>query len=85
MNKPTLHCEYNNPDCENCPYPDCIANDDDIARQNVYRNRLEMMERNKKIVSMIDRGFKPDDIGRIYGIRTKTVSAIVRMERMAHG
>ena len=34
-------CKLNNPDCFNCPYPDCTATEADIRRQwKNYRQRV---------------------------------------------
>lgn len=37
-------CEFDHPDCFNCPYEDCTASLEDIKRQWKYTNGLKQMD-----------------------------------------
>lgn len=33
------HCPYDDPDCLNCPFDECIVSDADIVRQDAFRRK----------------------------------------------
>ena len=45
-----MGCEANVPDCEHCPYPDCMASMKDINRQEAIKSKAWMQKRNQSIV-----------------------------------
>ena len=74
-------CLSDNPDCFNCPYPDCYATLDDINRQNAYDDRKVKKERNKIIVQMWNSGISMVDIGKAYNLTPSTIGYILKKER----
>ena len=58
-------CNDNEPDCLNCPYPDCIATAKDIQRQWRHNRKTKLMDNPDKVVKMDGRRAIPIRIGNI--------------------
>ena len=74
-------CLEDDPDCFNCPFPDCYATLQDINRQNAYEDNKAMKERNKAIVDLWNFGVSMSDIGRVYHMTPASIGYILKKER----
>lgn len=74
-------CLSDNPDCFNCPFPDCYATLDDINRQNACEDRKAMKARNKVIVEMWNSGVCTNEIGKAYNLTQSAILKILKKER----
>ena len=77
MEKLPVGCKENNPDCEHCPYPDCIATYKDVFRQERYKQEKLIEKRDREIIKMRDKGYMIKDIAERYNMRYGTVGTIL--------
>lgn len=80
MRKPR-HCNQDEPDCLNCPYPDCIATMRDINRQNRIQAEKKMREfrrkRNEEILELYNQGYSVETLGKRYNITKARIYRII--------
>ena len=74
-------CLQDEPDCEHCPYPDCIATFNDINRQNRVQKEKERIARNARIVELWEGGMDKSDIAELVGEPFSTVTGVIQTER----
>ena len=68
-----------NPDCFNCPYPDCKATMRDLNRQSAYVKRCQEEKRNQKIIDLyIKDKIKIADIAETMCVSVVTIRKILR-------
>ena len=78
-NKP--RCKSLDPDCLNCPFEDCIANQHDIMRQIAFQDKQEFEKRNTEIYKLYESGMTPSELGKRYGVSPQHIGKIVRKIR----
>lgn len=71
-------CLSYEPDCENCPYQDCIASYDDVKRQLAYKNLEIMKKRNADIVYAYQHGATLDGLSIKYDMSKSGLLYILR-------
>lgn len=75
------HCKEDEPDCLNCPFPDCIATMEDINRQNRIQTEKErqeeMRKRNEQILGLYKEGFDVITIGERFNLTRNRVYHII--------
>lgn len=77
MEKLPVGCKENDPDCENCPYPDCIATYKDVFRQDRYKQMKLDEQRDREIVKMRDEGYMVKHIAERFQLKYATVGSIL--------
>lgn len=74
-------CLTNEPDCLNCPYPDCIATTHDISRQEAHKRKGMYEVMGKEIARMVGYGASRDFVARKYGIQNARVGVYLKRYR----
>ena len=75
-------CEALDPDCENCPFPDCIVSQKMLAKQLGYEEKKNLEARNIEILRLRDEmGLKYEDIAARFGMTVQHASIIVNKMR----
>lgn len=72
-----IRCAENEPDCEKCPYPDCIATYEDVFRQERYKQKKIIEQRDRAIMKMRDEGYMIKHIAEKFHMKFGTVGTIV--------
>ena len=70
-------CNFDHPDCFNCPYDDCIATLKDIAKQSAAEVHDRNNERNDKIIELWNSGMDQKYIAERMNLTRSTVSNVV--------
>lgn len=71
-------CKEDNPDCFNCPYPDCIATQKDITRQNGVQRGIELNERNNIIVDAFLAGADIDGLAERFDVTDAAIRYVLK-------
>ena len=61
-----MNCNFDKPDCLNCPYPECIATIDDIKRQWRHDRKYKRRDSADTVPTMTRSSVKPIYIGTSY-------------------
>lgn len=81
MSDKKSYCEFDKPDCLQCPYKDCIASVKDIKRQEAIANREYMQQRNQKILDLWNSGMSQKSIGERLSMNEFSVSHVISTAR----
>ena len=65
-------------DCQNCPYPDCIATSADINRQDAKAKRAMYAERNARILELWNSGMDYKGVAARMKVTEGTVQGVLR-------
>ncbi len=79
-----MGCAADVPDCEHCPYPDCMATIQDINRQEAIKSKAWMEKRNKSIVDDFRCGATVEGLSEKYGICKSGILHILRKAGIRH-
>ena len=81
-------CVENEPDCFNCPYPECIATMDDINRQEAIRSKKEkqaiVKARNAAIIEAFKCGATTKELCKMFNLSAGVICEIVRPYRVSY-
>ena len=75
------HCLTDNPDCLNCPYPDCIATAKDISRQEAHKRKGYYEAIGKEVARMVGYGMSRKYVSVKYGVQSSRISVYLRRYR----
>lgn len=70
-------CKERMPDCFNCPYPDCIATQRDITRQDGVQREVELEKRNKRIVKLFLGGADIEGLSERFNMTTGAIKYVL--------
>lgn len=79
-------CVSNNPDCNNCPFPDCVATLQDINRQESWKKRREGEKLRKELyIKLVDArksGMKYKQIKERYNVSYSTIKKALKADNL---
>ena len=76
--KSRRRCPEVDPDCFNCKYHDCVANNHDIIRQITYQKRKLLEARNEEIWKLYQSGVGVKCISEKYDMAKGSVREIIK-------
>ena len=81
-------CLENEPNCFNCPFPECIATMQDINRQEAFRAKKEKQEiirmRNNAIIEAFKCGANIKELCEMFNLSSGVICKIVHPYRISY-
>lgn len=73
-----MNCPYDDPDCFQCPFDECVASGKDISRQLNVKKQMYIIERNNAIVNAYKNGVTRENLVNRFKLNKSTISRILR-------